>query len=144
MVFRLFFSPECNRRLRVTVIEKQAAKIQRMMRKFLARRHLIHYRDDMGKRYSEAGKPRRRGSFSRPFDGDYLPKGLDYLREAMMEIIEYYQEGDDQSVLPGDDVSSDAKIEYCDFCRQQSERVLLQARFQNSKPRVEIQNGELN
>lgn len=115
MVLRLFFSPECNRRLRVTVIEKQAAKIQRMMRKFLARRHLIHYRDDMGKRYSEAGKPRRRGSFSRPFDGDYLPKGLDYLREAMMEIIEYYQEGDDQSVLPGDDVSSDAKIEYCDF-----------------------------
>ena len=107
-------------RLRVTVIERHVCKIQRMMRKFLARRHLIHYRDDMGKRFEETGKPRRRGSFSRPYDGDYLPKSLDGLRETMMEIIDYYQENDDQSALPGDHICSDAKIEFCDF----TERVI--------------------
>ena len=59
----------------------------------------------MGKRYEEAGKPRRRGSFSRPFDGDYPSESLDNLREIMMEIIEYYSGDDEQSCLPGDDIN---------------------------------------
>jgi len=80
-------------RLRVVAIGLWAAVIQRAWKRFSGRRHLIKHRDVMAKLYEENGKPRRRGSFCRPYDGDYL-RGGD-LRECMVDVVKYYEGGND-------------------------------------------------
>jgi myosin-1 len=101
-------------RLRLVAIGTWAAKIQRVYRKFSARRHLIKLRDQMGKLYQSVGKRRRRGSFCRPYDGDYLAdQGL---RSAMMDIINHYEESG-EGTLP-DENGTTVKIEYVDWAKR--------------------------
>lgn len=101
-------------RLRLVAIGRWATKIQRKYRKFSARRHLIKFRDQMGKLYEGVGKRRRRGSFCRPYDGDYVSDPR--LRSAMMDIINHYEESD-EAALP-DEGGSNVKVEYVDWVKR--------------------------
>ena len=87
-------------RLRIVAIGVWATKIQRVYRRYSSRRHLIKRRDEMAKLYKSVGKRRRRGSFSRPYDGDYVSERA--VRESLMDVIEYYEGKENEGALSGE------------------------------------------
>ncbi|GMI22820.1 hypothetical protein TeGR_g6450 [Tetraparma gracilis] len=107
-------------RLRVVAIGLWAAKIQRAWKRFSGRRHLIRHRDTMAKMYEENGKPRRRGSFCRPFDGDYLPDGD--ARECMIDVVRYYEGGDNEYGGFGDEKGEVLQYHFVDVVKRVEER----------------------
>jgi myosin-1 len=77
-----------------------ATKIQAAWRLYLARREIVEARLAIGALYGDAGKQRSRGSVYRPFDGDYLRRLPEAVREACLAIVEYH--GEDEHVCFGD------------------------------------------
>ncbi|GMH63925.1 hypothetical protein TL16_g03840 [Triparma laevis f. inornata] len=105
-------------RLRLVAIGVWATKIQRVYKRYSSRRHLIKRRDEMAKMYESAGKTRRRGSFSRPYDGDYVSEPD--VREALLDVIMYYEGKDDQGALSGEG-GFKLKLEYVDWVKRAME-----------------------